>query len=337
MHRRLNRGHRRAGSAGSGGGRWTLAGTHPAWAVPGRMVARPGRRRPASPPASTWPGVTRPAWPLTRRACPTRPARSTGKFLTSRQELQRFGPSAAQVAAVRGWLSLGRPASHGRHPALRQRDRRRPGRAGSVRDPAGQVSRPRRRGRPGAGRGTERARRGPRRRADRYRAGHRTGHHAARPGRPAARPRHARAGTVGFLYRAAVLRLLRPAHGDRQARGLRQARPVGRLRLHPGAAAQRLRADRQLGHRQGRHRGGRRRLRLAHDRRRRPHLRRAEKFPGARDPSSGSRTPPSSTTSPSAISPAGRRRSHWTSRPCTRWPPARISSTSGPPTARSGR
>jgi subtilase family serine protease len=88
----------------AGSGRATLAGTRPAWAVASRMVAPAGPaatvtarvylagRDPAGLTAYAA-GVSDPASPLYR------------KFLTSGQELRRFGPSAAQVSAVRGWLA----------------------------------------------------------------------------------------------------------------------------------------------------------------------------------------------------------------------------------------
>ena len=95
----------------AGGRRATLAGTHPAWAIASRMVGAAG---PAAAVAGA--AVTARVYLAGRdpaddegrpgRASVSDPASALyRKFLTSRQELHRFGPSAAQVAAVRSWLT----------------------------------------------------------------------------------------------------------------------------------------------------------------------------------------------------------------------------------------
>ena len=88
----------------AGGGRALLAGTHPAWAVQGRMVAS----------AETASAVTTriylagrdPAGLAAYAAEVSDPASALyRRYLTSQQELRRFGPSAPQAAAVRDWLT----------------------------------------------------------------------------------------------------------------------------------------------------------------------------------------------------------------------------------------
>ena len=92
-----------------GAGRATLTGTHPAWAVPGRMVAAAGRGAAVTDAAVTarvYLAGRDPAGLAAYAASVSDPASAQyRKFLTSRQELRRFGPSATQVAAVRGWLA----------------------------------------------------------------------------------------------------------------------------------------------------------------------------------------------------------------------------------------
>jgi subtilase family serine protease len=92
-----------AGSA-LAAGRAQLAGTHPGWAVPARSVAAPDAAATVS--ARVYLAGRDPAGLSAYAAAVSQPGSGLyHKFLTSRQELQRFGPSAAQVGAVRRWLS----------------------------------------------------------------------------------------------------------------------------------------------------------------------------------------------------------------------------------------
>jgi subtilase family serine protease len=85
-------------------GRAKLSGTRPAWAVQARSVAAPDAAARVS--ARVYLAGRDPAGLGAYAAAVSQPSsRLYRKFLTSRQELQRFGPSAAQVAAVRGWLT----------------------------------------------------------------------------------------------------------------------------------------------------------------------------------------------------------------------------------------
>jgi subtilase family serine protease len=81
-----------------------LAGTHPAWAIPARMVASPE----AGPSIATrvYLAGRDPAGLAAFAAAVSDPAsRQYRRFLTSGQELQRFGPTGAQISAVRTWLT----------------------------------------------------------------------------------------------------------------------------------------------------------------------------------------------------------------------------------------
>jgi subtilase family serine protease len=97
----------RAAPAGGGGGRSTLAGTHPSWAIASRLVAAGGPAvASAAVTARVYLAGLDPAGLAAYAASVSDPASPLyRKFLTSRQELHRFGPSAAQVAAVRSWLT----------------------------------------------------------------------------------------------------------------------------------------------------------------------------------------------------------------------------------------
>jgi subtilase family serine protease len=91
-------------SAQAAPSRADLAGTHPAWAVPGRMVAAPD----ADPAVATrvYLAGRDPAGLAAFAAAVSDPASPRYReFLTSPQELQRFGPTSTQIAAVRAWLT----------------------------------------------------------------------------------------------------------------------------------------------------------------------------------------------------------------------------------------
>jgi subtilase family serine protease len=85
-------------------GRTSLAGSHPAWAVPARMVAAPDAA--ASVSVRMYLAGRDPAGLADYAAAVSDPASPTyRKFLTPGQELRRFGPTAAQVTAIRSWLA----------------------------------------------------------------------------------------------------------------------------------------------------------------------------------------------------------------------------------------
>jgi subtilase family serine protease len=85
-------------------GRVELAGTHPAWAVPGRAVARPETSAPVTVrvylAGRDEAGLAAYA---TAVATPGNPAYR--KYLTTEQEQLRFGPTTAQISAVEKWLT----------------------------------------------------------------------------------------------------------------------------------------------------------------------------------------------------------------------------------------
>jgi subtilase family serine protease len=93
-----------ANAQAAGGSRAILAGTHPAWAVQGRMVASAETSSAVT--ARVYLAGRDPAGLAAYATAVSDPATALyRKFLTSQQERRRFGPSAAQVAAVRGWLT----------------------------------------------------------------------------------------------------------------------------------------------------------------------------------------------------------------------------------------
>jgi subtilase family serine protease len=88
---------------GAGPGRSALAGTHPAWAVPSRLVAAPDASSALS--ARVYLAGRDQAGLAAYAAAVSDPRdRSYRKFLTVSQERARYGPTAAQVTAVTRWL-----------------------------------------------------------------------------------------------------------------------------------------------------------------------------------------------------------------------------------------
>jgi subtilase family serine protease len=84
-------------------GRSALAGTHPAWAVPSRLVASPDAGSAIS--ARLYLAGRDPAGLAAYAAAVSDPrSRSYRKFLTAGQERARYGPTGAQVTAVTRWL-----------------------------------------------------------------------------------------------------------------------------------------------------------------------------------------------------------------------------------------
>jgi subtilase family serine protease len=89
--------------AGTTEGRSALPGTHPAWAVPSRLVAAPDASSVIS--ARLYLAGRDPAGLAGYAAAVSDPrGRSYRKFLTVSQERARYGPTGAQVAAVTRWL-----------------------------------------------------------------------------------------------------------------------------------------------------------------------------------------------------------------------------------------
>jgi subtilase family serine protease len=91
-------------TAQSVGDRVPLAGTHPSWAVPSRRAQiRPEVSAPVS--ARVYLAGRDPAGLAAYATAVSDPAsRLYRRFLTARQEQQRFGPTQAQVSAVTTWL-----------------------------------------------------------------------------------------------------------------------------------------------------------------------------------------------------------------------------------------
>jgi subtilase family serine protease len=93
-----------AAAASTAGGRTYIAGTHPAWAVPSRQVAEPDTA--SSMTARVYLAGRSPSALAKYAEEVSSPAsRLFRKFLTPAQVRQRFGPSAAQIAAVTRWLT----------------------------------------------------------------------------------------------------------------------------------------------------------------------------------------------------------------------------------------
>jgi subtilase family serine protease len=91
-------------SAQASPARAVLAGTHPAWAVPARMVTSPDTA--ATIATRVYLAGRDPAGLAAFAAAVSDPAsRQYRRFLTSGQELRRFGPASAQISAVRTWLT----------------------------------------------------------------------------------------------------------------------------------------------------------------------------------------------------------------------------------------
>ncbi len=81
-----------------------LAGTHPAWAVRARLLAAPDAGSTIT--ARVYLAGRDRAGLASYAAAVSNPSSSAyRKFLTARQERARFGPTTAQVAAVRNWLA----------------------------------------------------------------------------------------------------------------------------------------------------------------------------------------------------------------------------------------
>ncbi len=91
-------------AAQASSGRASVAGTHPAWAVRARLTALPDTA--ATVTARVYLAGRNPAGLAAYATAVSDPgSRYFRKFLTSRQEEHRFGPTSAQVSAVTGWLS----------------------------------------------------------------------------------------------------------------------------------------------------------------------------------------------------------------------------------------
>lgn len=93
-----------AAAGAQAAGRAQLAGTHPAWAVQGRMMVAPDATAPVS--ARVYLAGRDPAGLAAYAAAVSDPASSLyRRFLTPGQERRRFGPTSAQISAVRAWLT----------------------------------------------------------------------------------------------------------------------------------------------------------------------------------------------------------------------------------------
>jgi subtilase family serine protease len=81
-----------------------LAGTHPAWAVRGHLLAAPDASSAVT--ARVYLAGRDPAGLASYAAAVSDPSSAAyRKFLTASQEKSRYGPTAEQVAAVRSWLT----------------------------------------------------------------------------------------------------------------------------------------------------------------------------------------------------------------------------------------
>jgi subtilase family serine protease len=93
-----------AGATLSATGRAGLAGTHPAWAIAGREVARPDAAAPVT--ARVYlAGRDKAGLAAYASAVATPGSPDYRAYLSAGQERQRFGPTAAQTSAVRRWLT----------------------------------------------------------------------------------------------------------------------------------------------------------------------------------------------------------------------------------------